>query len=194
MSRRPIGFMQGIFVSARLRRRWPLHPLRIARPRWRDARSASSRAAVLAGVPFALAFDLDAGAVDRQVQRAVRAPVRDVHGRGSLPAAERAEVGPAPVQADRPQQALHEPGRLPKRHAETRSSASDGSGSPRRRGSVGGHASRWAYPPQAVAGSSQIASEPRRSSASSQPRRFRVSWVGGVGSLTPPGRHAASAT
>jgi hypothetical protein len=73
---------------------------------------------VLASVPLAFALDLDPGAVDQQVQRALRPPIRDVDGQGLLPATECAEVGHAPVQTDQPKQALHEPRGLPQRHAE----------------------------------------------------------------------------
>ncbi len=75
-------------------------------------------AAMLARVPLAFALDLDPGAVDQQVQRALGAPIRDVHGQGLLAAGQRAEVRHLPVQADQLQQALDEPGRLPQRHAE----------------------------------------------------------------------------
>ncbi len=76
--------------------------------------------AVLACIPLAFAFalDLDPGAVDQQVERALRPPMRDVHGKGLLATAERAEVRHLPVQADQAKQALDEPGRLPQRHAE----------------------------------------------------------------------------
>ena len=76
------------------------------------------RAAMLAGVPLAFALDLDARAVDEQVQRATRPTVGDVDGQGLLTAGQRAEVGYRPVEANQPQQALDEPGRLPERHAE----------------------------------------------------------------------------
>ena len=42
------------------------------------APDASPGAAMLAGVPFAFALDLDPGAVDQQVQRTLRPPMRDV--------------------------------------------------------------------------------------------------------------------
>ena len=74
--------------------------------------------AMLARIPLAFTLDLDAGAVDQQVQRPLRAAIRDVHGQGLLAAGQRAEVGHCPVQADQLQQALDKPGRLPKRHAE----------------------------------------------------------------------------
>ena len=69
--------------------------------------------------PFApFALDLDAGAIDQQVQWPLGAAVGDVHGQGLLAAGQRAEVGHRPVQTDQPQQALDEAGRLPERHAE----------------------------------------------------------------------------
>ncbi len=76
------------------------------------------RATVLARMPFAFALDLDAGAVDQQVQRSPGATVGDVHCQGFLAARQRAEVWHCPVQAGQAQQALDEPGRLPERHAE----------------------------------------------------------------------------
>lgn len=78
------------------------------------------RAAMLVGVPLAFALNLDPGAVDQKVQRAVRTAIRNVHLQGLLAKRQRAEVGHGPVQADHAQQALDEPGRLPQRHAEQR--------------------------------------------------------------------------
>ena len=75
-------------------------------------------AAVLAGVPLTFTLDLDPRAVDQQMQRTLRPPMRDVHGKGLLTTAERAEVRHVPVQADQAKQALDEASRLPKRHAE----------------------------------------------------------------------------
>ena len=75
-------------------------------------------AAMLAGVPLAFTFDLDPGAVDQQVQRALRPTVGDVDGQGLLTTGQRAEVRHRPIEANKPQQALDEPGRLPERHAE----------------------------------------------------------------------------
>ena len=43
------------------------------------APDASLGTAVLAGVPLAFTLDLDPGAVDQKVQRAVRAAIGDVH-------------------------------------------------------------------------------------------------------------------
>jgi len=56
--------------------------------------------------------------VHQQVQRAVRAAIRDVDLQGLVAAAQRAEVRHGPVRADQAQQALDEPGRLPQRHPE----------------------------------------------------------------------------
>ena len=75
-------------------------------------------AAVLARVPLAFALNLDAGAVDQQVQRPFGATIRDVDGEGLLAAAQRAEVGHRPVKPDQAQQAFDEPRRLPECHAE----------------------------------------------------------------------------
>lgn len=74
--------------------------------------------AMLAGVPLAFALDLDAGAVDQQMQRTIRSTVGDVHLQGFLPPRQRAEVRHRPVEAGQSQQALDEPGRLPQRHPE----------------------------------------------------------------------------
>ena len=75
-------------------------------------------AAVLARVPLTFALDLDPGAVDQEVQRALRGAVGDVNLQALLAAAEGAEVRHSPVQVDQPQQALDEPSRLAERHAE----------------------------------------------------------------------------
>jgi hypothetical protein len=61
---------------------------------------------------------LDPCAVDQKVQRALGAAVGDVHRQGLLTTGKRAEVGHSSVQANQAQQALDEPSRLPKRHAE----------------------------------------------------------------------------
>ena len=71
------------------------------------------RAAMLAGVPFAFALNLDAGAIDQQVQRTLGAAIGDVDGQGFLAARQRAEVGHRPVEANQAQQAFDEPCRLP---------------------------------------------------------------------------------
>lgn len=64
------------------------------------APDAAFRATMLAGVPLAFALDLDARAVDEQVQRALRPTVGDVDGQGLLAAGQRAEVGDRPVEAN----------------------------------------------------------------------------------------------
>jgi hypothetical protein len=73
---------------------------------------------VLASVPSAFTLHLDPRAVDQQVQRTLRPPMRDVHGEDLLAMAERAEVWHIPIEADQARQALYQPGRLPQRHAE----------------------------------------------------------------------------
>ena len=80
------------------------------------APDAPFRAAKLAGVPLAFALDLDAGAVDQQVQWLFGAAVGDVHGQGLLAAGQGADVRHRPVKANQLQQALDEAGRLPERH------------------------------------------------------------------------------
>ena len=73
------------------------------------APDAALRAAMLAGSPLAFALNLDAGAVDQEVQRPLRSTIGDVDLQRLLAAAERAEVGHRPLQADQPQEALDEP-------------------------------------------------------------------------------------
>jgi hypothetical protein len=48
------------------------------------AQKTALRAAVLAGVPLPFALDLDAGAVDQQVQRPLRAGIGDVDLQGAM--------------------------------------------------------------------------------------------------------------
>ena len=74
-------------------------------------------ATMLAGVPLAFALDLDARAVDEQVQRAFRPPVGDVDSQRLLTARQGVKIWHRPVEADQLQQAFDEPGRLPQRHA-----------------------------------------------------------------------------
>ena len=75
-------------------------------------------AAMLAGVPLAFSFDLDASAIDQEVQWAFRAAIGDVDRKRPLPSADGAEVRHGPVQTRQPQQALDEARRLTKRHPE----------------------------------------------------------------------------
>ena len=67
---------------------------------------------MLAGVPLAFALDLDARAIDQQVQGALRAPIRDVHCECLLVAGQDAEVGHRPIEVNKLQKALDEAGRL----------------------------------------------------------------------------------
>ena len=76
------------------------------------------RTTVPARMPFAFAPDLDAGAVDQQVQRSPGATAGDVHCQGFPAARQRAEVRHCPVQAGQARQTRDEPGRRPERHAE----------------------------------------------------------------------------
>ena len=75
-------------------------------------------APMLASVPLTFALDLDASAVDQEVQWAWRAAIRDVDLQGLLAPRQRAEVGHGPVQAGQAQQALNEACCLSERHAE----------------------------------------------------------------------------
>jgi len=68
--------------------------------------------------PLAFAFDLDPCAVDQEMQRALRPPMRDVHGQRLLATAQCAEVRHRPLQPNQPEQALDEPRRLSERQAE----------------------------------------------------------------------------
>ena len=72
---------------------------------------------VFAGALLAFALGLDAGAVDEQVQRTLAAAIGDAHLQSSMAAAQNTEVRHHPVQADKLQQALHEPCRLSHGHA-----------------------------------------------------------------------------
>lgn len=75
---------------------------------------------VFAGVPLAFTLDLSPGAVDQQVQGAVRTTSGNVDLQGLLGPRQRAEVGDYLVRADQSQQPIDEPGRLPQRHPEQR--------------------------------------------------------------------------
>jgi hypothetical protein len=73
---------------------------------------------MLARVPFAFTLDLDAGAVDQQVQRALRATIRNVDRKRPLASADGAEVRHGPIESRQPQEAFHKASRLAKRHPE----------------------------------------------------------------------------
>ena len=64
--------------------------------------AALGGAAMLAGVPFAFALDLDAGAVDEEVQWAGSAAIRQAHVQRSLTAAKGAVVRHCPIKSDQP--------------------------------------------------------------------------------------------
>ena len=69
--------------------------------------------AMLPGLPFPVAEELDPGPVDEQVQGAVRAAIRDLNSQGLLPTAQGRIVRHGPVQLRYPQQAGHHPCGLP---------------------------------------------------------------------------------
>ena len=78
-------------------------------------------ATMLAGVPLAVALRLDAGAVDKQMQRTFRSAVGDVYAKVFCPSAQSAGIRHHPVEADQAQQAQqapHKACRLPEGHAE----------------------------------------------------------------------------
>lgn len=79
---------------------------------------ATALRAMLARLPFAVAEELDPGAVDQQVQRAICAAIGNLDGQGLLPPAEGGKVRHGPVQASQPEQAGHHPGGLAQRELE----------------------------------------------------------------------------
>ena len=82
------------------------------------APDTTSRATMLACIPFTFPLDLDPGAVDQEMHWPVLSSIGYVDLQGLLAAAQRAEVWHSPVQFDQLQQALDEPSRLPECHAE----------------------------------------------------------------------------
>mgnify|MGYP003114338820 CR=1 FL=1 len=72
---------------------------------------------MLAGVPLAFTLGLDAGSFDHQVLRPLAAAIMDAHVQSRLASAQGAEMRHPPVQTDKAQRALYEPGRLSTRHA-----------------------------------------------------------------------------
>ena len=79
---------------------------------------ASALNAVLTRLPFAIAEELNTGAVHEQVQRAIGATVRDLDGERLLPSAQGRVVRHGPIQVCQLQQAGNHPGRLPERQLE----------------------------------------------------------------------------
>jgi hypothetical protein len=79
---------------------------------------ASSLDTMLAGLPLAVAEDLDAGTVHQQVQRPISTAIRDLHLQGLLSAAQRGVIWNGPIQPGQAQQAGDHPGGLPERRLE----------------------------------------------------------------------------
>ena len=79
---------------------------------------ASSLRAMLARLPFAIAEELDASAVDQQVQWPIGTSIRNLDGQDLLPPAQRREVRHGPVQTRQPEQAGHHSGGLAQRELE----------------------------------------------------------------------------
>jgi hypothetical protein len=75
-------------------------------------------AAMLARIPLAFSFDLDAGAVDQQVQRALRAAIRNVDRKCPLTSADGAEVRHGTSETRQPLEAFNEARNLLKCHPE----------------------------------------------------------------------------
>jgi len=73
---------------------------------------------MLAGVPLTFTLDLDAGAVDEEVQRAGSSTVRQANVERSLTAAQGTEIRNGPVQPDKPQKACNKACCLPQWHSE----------------------------------------------------------------------------
>ncbi|KAB2530174.1 hypothetical protein AL035_22045 [Salipiger aestuarii] len=74
--------------------------------------------AVLAGVPRAFPLGLATGAIDEKVERAGSAAIWQADIQCFLAAAQRAEIGHSPIEANQLQQAFHDPSRLPQRQPE----------------------------------------------------------------------------
>lgn len=145
-------------------------------------------AAMLAGVRFPFALDLDAGAVHQQVQGAVRATVGDIHLQGLLAPRQGAEVWDGPVQAEQAQQALDEPSGLPKRHPEQhrqrQASLDRGITASRLTPALAG---RRGIPSHR--GTTQIVSGRGASALRYRQGQLRVLQVGGADRLIPPSGH-----
>lgn len=79
---------------------------------------APARGAVLAGLPFAIAKELDAGAVHQQVQRAVSPAIGDLDGQCLLTTAEGGVIRHGPVQPCKLQKRPNHTDRLTQRQLE----------------------------------------------------------------------------
>lgn len=75
-----------------------------------------SRTAVLARMPLAFTLHLEASAINQEVQRSLRPAIGNVHRKGLLAAAQRAEIGHRSVKTGQLQQARDEPRCSPKLH------------------------------------------------------------------------------
>ncbi len=73
---------------------------------------------VLSGLPFAIAEELDPGAVHQQVQGAISAPIRDLDGQRLLASAQGGVARHGPIQVGHLQQTDHHPGGLRQRQFE----------------------------------------------------------------------------
>gem|GEM_PF-1515539 len=76
---------------------------------------ASPLNAMIAGLPLAIAEELDTGAVHQQVQWPASTAIRDLHLQSLLPSAQRGVVRNRPIQPCEPQQTGDHPGGLPER-------------------------------------------------------------------------------
>jgi hypothetical protein len=81
---------------------------------------ARLRRAVFFGQPLAIAFGVNARAVDRHVQGVGAGTTGDVENQGLLAAAKSSEVQYRPLKSGKIEQTCHHPGRLPQRHPEER--------------------------------------------------------------------------
>ena len=79
---------------------------------------AATLNAMLSGLPFTIAQELDPGTLDEQVKQAIGTPIRDLDSQGLLTPARGRLIRHGPVQAWQLQQAGHHPGRLPERQLE----------------------------------------------------------------------------
>lgn len=78
---------------------------------------AAFRTAMFACIPLAFTLGLDPRAIDKEIQRASTATIRQAHVQRFLAAAKSAEVRCRPIEPDKPQQALNKPSCLAEWHA-----------------------------------------------------------------------------
>lgn len=70
------------------------------------------RTAMFAPMPFAFSLDLDPGAVDQEMQGAVRTAIRNIDRQGFLPAAQCAEIRHRPRKSGQAQKTFDKTRRL----------------------------------------------------------------------------------